>query len=600
MSEFLVGLLEANIAAAVAVAIVLMARGWVRRHSGAHAAYLLWAIVPVAMLATLVPARTVVIEAPATLLASRDFENAAILARPDTDWIGMASSALPWLWTAGFAAMAIWLLLGQSRFLGDVKRGTAGPAVVGLLRPHIVIPSDFGGRFEVREQELILAHEHFHLARQDARLNTLVALVRCVCWFNPMIHVGAHVMRIDQELSCDAAVVGRRPGVRRAYAETLLKTQLAARPLPLGCYWPAGTQHPLTERIAMLTRTSPSRRTRLLATAAVVLIAAGAGLAAWAVQPQRTVVQEAPQPAPLTDEQRAQQWLDRRITELHQEVRAAPTRAQFVPAPPAPEAPRALPAPTRDYFVPVPAPLEAPQAIPAPARPYFVPAPPTPEAPRAAPSPDFFQAVPAPPEEPEAPAPRFFAPVPQPPRAPEFLAPLPPLGEPAPLEAPQELTQAQRDALMKEMEAQRAQMEVQRAELERQRQQMETQRQQFDVLRQQYESQRDKLKLPGDSAALKEKLAAPDKYKLALADAYKADKLPSKELKVRSPDGAIRSKIITPGAGPAGPQKMVLKSLKEQLADMRKQESLTNDKAAKAKLKEAIGMLEELEKRGPN
>jgi beta-lactamase regulating signal transducer with metallopeptidase domain len=98
------------------------------------------------------------------------------------------------------------------------------------------------------------------------------------------------MLRIDQELACDAEVIERRPNVRRAYAQTLLKTQLAARPLPVGCYWPPETAHPLTERIAMLARAPLSQRRRIAASCAVVALAGFGGVAAWAAQPERTVI----------------------------------------------------------------------------------------------------------------------------------------------------------------------------------------------------------------------------------------------------------------------------------------------------------------------
>ena len=69
----------------------------------------------------------------------------------------------------------------------------------------------------------------------------------------------ARELRLDQELACDAQVVAAHPAARRSYAEAMLKTQLAGRPLPLGCYWPAPAAHPLVERIACSSR-GPGRR----------------------------------------------------------------------------------------------------------------------------------------------------------------------------------------------------------------------------------------------------------------------------------------------------------------------------------------------------
>lgn len=280
MTELLLEIVELNLAAAAAILVAMWARRKVHAVMGPGAAYLLWAIVPAAMLATLIPARIVEVEAVAV---------------PETWGAALAPVALALVvvWLAGAAVMAAFLMKHQKLFLRDVERGAAGPAVVGFFYPRIVTPSDFAQRFAPAERKLILEHEQVHIERYDARINAFVAAARCLMWFNPLVHIGARRMRADQELSCDAAVVDRRPGARRAYAETLLKTQLAHRPLPVGCYWPgdmSGTDHPLTERIAMLTRSPFSHPRRLAAGAAVALLVCGGGLAAWAVQPAREVL----------------------------------------------------------------------------------------------------------------------------------------------------------------------------------------------------------------------------------------------------------------------------------------------------------------------
>lgn len=291
MTDILLVLLKVNIAAAVAVAIVLAARKKVHKVMGPDAAYLMWAIVPVAMLATLIPSRIVLVTDGGTGPVSRFW----------AEHLWPFAAVLVFAWMTGVILMAGELLRRQQLFMEDVGFRKAGPAVVGFFYPYIVTPADFSRRFSDVERKLIMAHEQVHLERQDIRINAVVAAVRCLCWFNPVIHIGARYLRADQELSCDAAVIERRPRARRAYAETLLKTQLAERSLPVGCYWPPvsnwGTSHPLTERIAMLTRTPFSGRRRLAAAAAVLTLVSGGGFAAWAAQPPREVVA-----APAEDE----------------------------------------------------------------------------------------------------------------------------------------------------------------------------------------------------------------------------------------------------------------------------------------------------------
>lgn len=282
---------ELNIAAGCAVGFMLAVRRPARRIFGAHAVYLLWAIVPIAAAATFIPSRAI-----ETLSLGMTLEE--IVALTTTHNAPIWEAAIPYvlfaIWIVGAIAMASALIRRQNAFMRDADLGLAGPAIVGFSHPRIVTPDDFARRYSDAERKLILTHEQVHIDRNDARINAVVALFRCLFWFNPMVHIGAKAMRIDQELSCDAEVIDRRPRVRRAYAETLLKTQLASKPLPVGCYWPAESQHPLTERINMLAAKPLSDRRRAAATAIVLAVSASAGVAAWAAQPERTIITEAP------------------------------------------------------------------------------------------------------------------------------------------------------------------------------------------------------------------------------------------------------------------------------------------------------------------
>jgi beta-lactamase regulating signal transducer with metallopeptidase domain len=301
MHDVLSKLLQANLVVAAAILLVLALRKGARRAFGARIAYGLWLLVPMAAAASLAPPKPVGFLAarhlaPAPLLAAAQ-EGASALWTWGADAAPTGLDPAPvafGLWLAGLVLTVGWLAWRQSQFLMLLRHGEAGPAVVGFLKPRIVTPSDFEARFDRREQTVVLAHEKIHLARHDARINALVALGRCVCWFNPLVHLAAHLMRVDQELACDAAVVERHPKARAPYAQALLKAQLAAKPLPLGCYWPAGTEHPLTERIAMLKSSNPSKPRRLAGAALVTVLAAGAGYAAWAAAPSTAPAASAP------------------------------------------------------------------------------------------------------------------------------------------------------------------------------------------------------------------------------------------------------------------------------------------------------------------
>jgi beta-lactamase regulating signal transducer with metallopeptidase domain len=304
--EFLGLLLRANLAASAAILLILAIRTPVAQRFGARAAYGLWWTAPLAAAASLLPARTVTVEAPAAGLPAIVTSGAQPLAEAA---VGQAVSGLlfdpalalfpAWLFgAAAFLALLMWRQLGFSRQLGrltpeaGVYRSEApgvGPAVIGALRPRIVLPADFEARFSPEERAVVLEHERAHLRNGDHWINGLTALAQCLSWFNPLVHLAAFHLRLDQELACDAVVLTRHPQARRSYAEALLKTQISAAALPLGCAWPARAPHPLKLRIAML-KDAPSgpRRVAGLAFAAAVSVAAGA--AAWAAQPPKSQV----------------------------------------------------------------------------------------------------------------------------------------------------------------------------------------------------------------------------------------------------------------------------------------------------------------------
>jgi len=289
MSDALAALLRVNLAAAVAVALAMVLRRPVRRLFGPRVAYGLWLLVPLFAAAMLTPARVVTVWRPVVAVASAPSMRGS--APPDAPMLALA------VWLAGAAAALGWLAWRQAQFARAVRAGRAGPAVVGVLRPRIVIPDDFTSRYTPREQTVVLAHERTHIAHQDSRINGLVALARCAGWFNPATYLMASALRVDQELACDADVVAAHPAARRSYAEAMLKTQLAGRPLPLGCYWPAPAAHPLTERIALLSRTPPGPAGSRLGAALVLAVALVGAFAVWAARPPQIVLAVQPAPA---------------------------------------------------------------------------------------------------------------------------------------------------------------------------------------------------------------------------------------------------------------------------------------------------------------
>ena len=96
----------------------------------------------------------------------------------------------------------------------------AGPAIVGLLDAHIVVP-----RWLLQcppdVQELVIAHEQSHLEAHDARLVTMaLGLLVCMPWNLPLWWQ-LRRLRFAIEIDCDARILRRGYDVSR-YGETLI------------------------------------------------------------------------------------------------------------------------------------------------------------------------------------------------------------------------------------------------------------------------------------------------------------------------------------------------------------------------------------------
>jgi TonB family protein len=295
---------QATLVGSAAIALVLLARQPLRRAFGARVAYAAWWLVPAALLAIALPsapsgdlATTVGVRFAAPLVVATGFAGR----EAGFAWQSWALGA----WGAGAIGFAMAMAAAQARFRaalgglqphGDAWRAASGaaglPATVGIFSPRIVLPADFDTRYEAHQRELILAHERTHVARGDAWANLAVAALRCLCWFNPLVHLAVARFRHDQELACDAIVVARHPQSRRAYGDALFQAQCAAQASPLACHF--GFGHPLKERITMLREPIASPRRRIAGNAAVALLVSAAAFAAWAAQPPTAQERNAP------------------------------------------------------------------------------------------------------------------------------------------------------------------------------------------------------------------------------------------------------------------------------------------------------------------
>jgi bla regulator protein blaR1 len=96
----------------------------------------------------------------------------------------------------------------------------AGPAIVGLLGQHIVVPR-WLMQCPPDVQELVIAHEQCHIEAHDARLLTIaLGLLVCMPWNLPLWWQ-LRRLRFAVEIDCDARVLRRGHDVTR-YGEILI------------------------------------------------------------------------------------------------------------------------------------------------------------------------------------------------------------------------------------------------------------------------------------------------------------------------------------------------------------------------------------------
>ena len=226
----------------------------------------------------------------------------------------LVTRALPWIvagWLAGVLLLSIRLVGGWSRARRLVRTGTRPvsddlervgrrvmdrlristpvrllesvivevPAVVGWLRPVVLIPVSALTGLTPQQLELLLAHELAHVRRHDYLVNLLQSVVEIVFFYHPAAWWVSRRIRQEREHCCDdlAAALAGDP---KLYAHTLLALeQLRAHDLGLAA---AATGGDLLQRIRRLVRPEAeselgSRWAAGALTIALVLIV-GAGL----------------------------------------------------------------------------------------------------------------------------------------------------------------------------------------------------------------------------------------------------------------------------------------------------------------------------------
>ncbi|MBN5028827.1 TonB family protein [Stenotrophomonas maltophilia] len=292
MTELLDGLWRASLWLAVGVVLLAVLRPLLVRLGGAGLAYRSWWLLPLLLVALLLPLPQVALLQHVPTLPLKVVPGA-------TDDVAARSWPGAWLllmaWVLGVGICLLRDLRAQRRFercMGPLKPRVDGswqasgdpglPALVGLWRPRIVVGPDFHQQFSAQEQDLILQHERSHRRNGDHWANGALLLMRAVFWFHPLLPWAARRFLREQELACDARTMAPQPALRGLYASTLLKAQLVHPVAPAVCHW--RRQPVLKERIAMLKQSKRKALPWVSGQVLVVGVCLGMGAVAWASQ----------------------------------------------------------------------------------------------------------------------------------------------------------------------------------------------------------------------------------------------------------------------------------------------------------------------------
>ena len=95
------------------------------------------------------------------------------------------------------------------------------PALIGLIKPAIIIPAGMLSNLPISQVEVILLHELSHFKRLDFLMNLLQLIAEVLFFYNPSVWIMSKMIRMEREKCCDDKVtqVSEHP---LTYAKALL------------------------------------------------------------------------------------------------------------------------------------------------------------------------------------------------------------------------------------------------------------------------------------------------------------------------------------------------------------------------------------------
>ncbi len=208
----------------------------------------------------------------------------------------IAVYALPWMWVAGFGFFACRGVIAYGRFAWRLRGSTCiedqaivdrllracdrigvgrrprikqveeldAPAVFGLFRPVLCLPSCWREQLSNDEIELVFMHELAHVRRRDALMLSVAGMARAIHWFHPLSWIACAKLQSSVEQAADAVATRDLTQSRiTQYGELLLRfagENLGSRRSAVVGLLAMASSQGLRSRIEALAAVKPRRR----------------------------------------------------------------------------------------------------------------------------------------------------------------------------------------------------------------------------------------------------------------------------------------------------------------------------------------------------
>ncbi len=160
-----------------------------------------------------------------------------------------------------------------------VSTGRVGPAVIGVLRPTVLLPSVLVEGRSDEELKPLLAHELIHVRRGDLWYGMLQVIAQALWWCHPLVWWAGRRTSREAERCCDEEVIAELGCSPARYARSLLGVLELKKTLKTAPAFPG--VHPVevtSNRLERIMKLGHGCRRRTPWWCWIVLVMAGAGM----------------------------------------------------------------------------------------------------------------------------------------------------------------------------------------------------------------------------------------------------------------------------------------------------------------------------------